>query len=150
MSRYYSFNDFMNDVINRANEICLSRHHVSLEGYYSVSSQTVTTIKKLIDSGWYIFVAVVALFVTGSLGLTAAIVAFLSTPPGIVVAALLGVSAFATIRKMYQEKVLPNAVRDVGKEYKSKWEMVEGNHNAIDALIESAAEDLLRKAKTNY
>lgn len=150
MSRYYSFNDFMNDVLDRANEVCQAQHQVSLEDYYKVSKQTMRTIRKLISSGWYVFAAVVALFAAGGLGLGVAIVAFLSTPPGMIVAAVLGVTAVASIRKMYQERVLPNAVRDVGNQYKGKWEMIEGNRSAIDSLVYEAADQLLKKAAANY
>ena len=147
MSRYYSFNDYMDDVLEYADTRCHEKYQVGLEELYAVSGQTMECIRKLIRSGgWYVFVAVVALLMVGGVGLVAAAMAFLATPPGMVVAGILGVSALASIKKMYQERVLPEAVRDVGNQYKARWEHCEGNRGAVDQLVKEAAEALIKKA----
>jgi len=147
MSRYYSFNDFMTDVLERADNVCQDRHQVGLEDLYSVSSDTMRTVKKLIESGWYVFAAVVALFAVGSVGLVAAATTFLTTPVGWIVVAVLGISALRKIQEMYHDRILPNAVRDVGEAYKAQWEAVEGDCPAIDRLVNEAAVELVEKAE---
>lgn len=147
MSRYHSFNDFMTDVLDRADNICRDRHEVGLEDLYSVSNDTLRNVGKLIKAGWRVFIAVVVLFGAGAIGLVSATLVFLSTPIGWIVTAILGIAALVKIQQMYSERVLPNAVRDVGEVYKDKWESVEGNRPAIDQLMDEAAMQIVKKAE---
>ena len=121
MSRYYSFNDFMNDVIEEANKISESRSGCGLEELYHVKLKTYKAIRMLISEGWGIFIAVVVLLAMGPLGLGLAIAGFLTTPPGLVVAAVLGVGSVATIKQMYKDRILPQTVRKIGEGYKTRW-----------------------------
>lgn len=146
MSRYYNFADFMTDVINEADSISRQNHNRGLEKLFAVSSDTLDTVTLVIGVSWYAFLMVVGLLLLGSFGFFAALVAFMSSPVGIAVAAALGIGAFAKIKKMYQEKVLPIAVKDVGEKYKSRWESVRGNQSAIDKLRTEASEELYNKA----
>ena len=68
---------------------------------------------------------------------------FLSTPVGLMIAAVLGIAAATTLKEMSADKLLTPAVRMTGEEYKSKWEELEGEEDAIDALMKEAAGFLL-------
>lgn len=148
MSRYYSYNDFMTNVVDAADHLARSREGCSLENLYQVSSKTIQGIRKLLTLDWKAFVAVTALFVLGEFGLIGAITAFLLTPIGIPVAALFGAYAVYTIRQMYRDKVLPNAVRAIGERYRKPWEEAEGNIRKVDALMKEASEELFARANT--
>lgn len=146
MSRYYSFNDFMNDVIEEANKISESRSGCGLEELYHVKLKTYKAIRMLISEGWGIFIAVVVLLAMGPLGLGLAIAGFLTTPPGLVVAAVLGVGSVATIKQMYKDRILPQTVRKIGEGYKTRWNQNEGNRIRIDNMVKEAAEELYHNA----
>ncbi len=146
MSRYYSFNDFMNDVIEEANKISESRSGCGLEELYHVKLKTYKAIRMLISEGWGIFIAVVVLLAMGPLGLGLAIACFLTTPPGLVVAAVLGVGSVATIKQMYKDRILPQTVRKIGEGYKTRWNQNEGNRIRIDNMVKEAAEELYHNA----
>lgn len=146
MSAYYSFNDFMTKVINDADSICKEKHGVGLEKLFDASYSTYRAIISLIDKDWLVFLAVVALLALGPLGILLGITSFLATPVGIIVIGVLGVGAAATIYKMYQERLLPQAVKSVGEKYKSSWEEADGNRSVIDNLASQAAADLYFKA----
>lgn len=147
MSKYYSFNDFMDGVIERANQISLAQKSRSLENLFDVNHLTYESTRKLVSYGWAVFVAVVVFLLgMGPVGIALGIAAFLATPVGIVVVMVLGTGAVVTLRQMYKDRVLPTAVRDIGEKYKPKWHNVEGNVNAIDALSEQAAKELYSRA----
>lgn len=146
MSRYYSFNDFMNDVIEEANKISESGSGCGLEELYHVKLKTYKAIRMLISEGWGIFIAVVVLLAMGPLGLGLAIAGFLTTPPGLVVAAVLGVGSVATIKQMYKDRILPQTVRKIGEGYKTRWNQNEGNRIRIDNMVKEAAEELYHNA----
>ena len=146
MSRYYSYNDFMTDVVDTADRLACSRRGCGLEDLYRVSDKTFQNIRKLLTLDWKVFLAVVALFVLGEVGLLGAVTAFLLTPLGIPVGILFGACAVRAIRQMYRDRILPNAVRAVGEHYRESWEDAEGSTRAVDALLEKASEDLFRRA----
>lgn len=146
MSTYYSFNDFMTKVINDADSICQEKHGVGLEKLFDASNNTYNAIKILVDADWWVFLAVVALLALGPFGILFGITSFLATPVGLIVLAVLGGGASVTIYKMYQERLLPQAVKSVGEKYKSRWQKADGNHSVIDDLARQAAEDLYLKA----
>lgn len=147
MSKYYSFNDFMNEVIYEADSICRRKYDVGLENLFDASHVTFTAVMKLIDKGgWLVFLAVVALLALGSLGILLGITTFLTTPVGLTVALILGGGAATTLYEMYRDRLLPQAVRDVGEKYKKRWENADGNHSIIDKLKDEAANELYNKA----
>ena len=136
----------MTQVIKKADEIARERQGRGLEELFDVSHSTFEAVLKLIDAGWYVFMAVVALLLLGWFGFLASLVTFLLTPIGLVVAAIFGVAAAATIKTMYREKVLPITVKNVGEKYKSRWEAANGNPTIIDGLLNSASNDLYERA----
>ena len=146
MNIYYSFNDFMNQVIQKADDIARQNHNRGLEYLFAVSHDTLDTVTVLIGIGWYAFLAVVGLLLLGWLGFLAALATFMTTPVGIAISAILGIGAFAKIKKMYDEKVLPLAIREVGEKYKSRWEAEHPNPVKVDSLLNQAANELYQKA----
>jgi len=146
MSRYYSFNDFMNDVIEEADKVSKSRSGCGLEELYHVRVKTYEAIRALISKDWGIFIAVVVFLAVGPVGLGLAIASFLATPIGVVVAAVLGVGSIATIKQMYKDRILPQTVRKIGEEYKARWNQNEGNRTKIDSMVNEAAEELYHNA----
>lgn len=147
MSRYYSFNDFMNDVLELSNEYARQRNSCGLEDLYQVSSSTYTAILMLIGHGWGLFTWVVALLALGWVALCLALGGALTTPIGWTVVAVLGGGAAVTIKNMYKDRILPNTVKEVGERYKPLWEKVEGNSTEVDELRCRAAEELYHRAK---
>lgn len=146
MSRYYSFNDFMSDVIKKADEISRQKNNVGLEELFHVSLLTLTSTQSLISYGWAIFIAVATLFLLGPIAFIAALASFLLTPIGLIVATVLGVAAYKTIKAMYRDRDLPLAVKSVGEEYKPRWEAADGNSSLIDQLLKDAVISLYEKA----
>ena len=89
---------------------------------------------------------VMVLMAFGYFGFLAALVTFLTTPIGLIGAAIFGAAAIATLKRMYDEKILPKAVKEVGEQYKIRWENANGNRTVIDGLFNQAANDLYQKA----
>ena len=146
MSQYYSYNDFMTKVLEEADSMTKRQYGVGLDDFFDVSSLTYNSTYDLISNGWSVFIAVVALFAVGPLGLTFAIGSLLTTPVGLVILAVLGVSAISVIRTMYKERILPEAVKAVGEEFKKPWEDADGNRSLIDKLRVEAANRLCERA----
>lgn len=146
MSRYYSFNDFMDDVIEEADHISRDQRGYGLEELFNVKTRTVEAIRALISTDWSVFVAVVVLLGVGPLILGVSIVTFLATPVGLIVAAVLGAGSVAIITQMYKDRLLPQNVKKIGEKYKSEWSRYEGNKDKIDKLVNTAGEELYRNA----
>ena len=146
MSRYYSFNDFMNNVIEEANSISESKNGFGLEELYRVKVCTYEATKALVLREWKVFRAVVFLFGGGAIGLSLILTTFLLTPIGLIVVGVLGAVAAQTIKQMYEDRILPQAVKAVGEKYKEEWENLEGNRIKIDKLLNKAALELYYRA----
>lgn len=150
MSKYDKFEDFMQTVINDADALCWSVHNKSLADAYNVDQRAVDMTLAIIKAGWKAFFALCALFTLGGILFHAAIIAFLTTPIGIIVTASLaafgGVPAARLLSKMYMNKVLPQAVRAIGEMYKADFENHINEYSYIDNLIVKASRTLLEKA----
>lgn len=146
MSRYYSYNDFMNDVIGEADRISNEKKGYGLEELYHVKINTINAITSLISKDWTVFAAVVILLGVGPLLLGISIATFLTTPIGLAVAAVLGGGTVAIITQMYKDRVLPQNVKKIGEKYKPEWSRIEGNRVKIDLLTQQAAMELYSNA----
>lgn len=146
MNIYYSFNDFMNQVMKKADGIARQNHGCGLEELFDVSRNTFESSLKLIGAGWRVFLAVVALLFMSAFGFTAALVGFLTTPIGLIVAAIFGLTVGKKLKQMYDEKILPITVKEVGEQYKARWEAEHPNPAKIDSLLNQAANDLYQRA----
>lgn len=117
-----------------------------MEELYHVKMKTYEAVRLLISKDWFVFIAVVVLLAVGPIGLGVAIVSFLATPVGVMVAAALGVGSVATIKQMYKDRILPQTVREIGEKYKPRWKQGEGNRTKIDDMVNEAAEELYNNA----
>jgi|694.fasta_scaffold68906_3 hypothetical protein len=142
-TKYYSFNIFMDEVVNTANS------RVNLEELFALDSGDVIKIISviLVKGGWPGFVAVVFLLLLGPIAFIATLGTFGFTPPGLVIFAIFGVATVATLKTLYQNRELPIAVKEVGEEFKPKWERVEGNTDKVNALLSEAVNSLINKAR---
>lgn len=147
MSKYNKFEDFMQVVINEADNKCHRRYNKSLAEAYNVNINTTNMILAVISHGWWVFLALAALLGLGGIAFGISLAAFITSPPGIiVVAALALVGGVAAIRTLYRNKVLPMAVRDTGVQFKERFENHLNNESYIDSLIDEASDCLLDKA----
>lgn len=146
MNIYYSFNDFMSKVMEKADSIALQNHNCGLDELFDVSRGTFISSLSLINAGWHVFLAVVALLFMSAFGFTAALVGFLTTPIGLIVVPLFGLTVGKKLKQMYDEKILPITVKEVGEQYKARWEAEHPNPAKIDRLLNQAANDLYQRA----
>lgn len=147
MSKYNKFEDFMQAVINEADNKCQHRYSKSLTDAYDVNISIMKMINILISNGWGIFIAVVALLVLGPFAFGLALTTFIVTPIGMLVVGALAVFGGVTaIRTLYRNRVLPIAIKETGQKYKDKFNNHINEHPYIDSLLEQAADYLLSKA----
>lgn len=146
MSKYNSFESFMQAVINESDRKCRSRHGQPLTEAFHVSVNTVTAITSIIGKGWWVLVALVSILTLGYFGFAAALVAFCTTPAGIAVLAVMGVLGVGGIRVLYKERVLPIAVKETGEQYKSEFNNHKNETYYIDRMIDRASDTLIHKA----
>ena len=147
MSKYSNFEEFMQAVINDADNKCQMRYDHSLAEAYKVNITTVTTILKIIGSGWWVFAALFAILILGHIAFGVAVVTFVTTPAGLIIVGLLAVGGgVATIKTIYKNRVLPIAVKETGDIYKSDFENHINQYSYIDSLINQASETLISKA----
>jgi len=148
MSRYYSYNDFMSDVLERAEEICSNACRRPLSQYTGVSWMTYAGICNLVARRTSLLPALqrfienhpIISFVTAwTLDL------FLSTEVGREIAEVFGERAGEIIRDLYGNKILLPTIGGICGEYQGRWQAAEGCRSDIDALMEEAAGSLLKR-----
>lgn len=145
MSKYNRFEDFMQTVINEADRKCRIRRGVSLTEAFKVHVKTADLIKSIIDEGWWVLVALVGLFSLGAWAFGAAVVAFCSTPAGIIVLAILGGAGIAGVRELYKNRILPKAVKSTGDLYKDEFNRHIDEVSYIDSMVNRASDNLLSR-----
>ncbi len=145
MSKYNRFEDFMQTVINEADRKCRLRRGESLTDAFKVHVKTADIIKDIIDKGWWVLVALVGILSLGFLGFGAAIVAFCSTPAGIIVLAVLGGTGIAGVRELYKNRILPKAVKSTGDLYKDEFYRHINEVSYIDSMVNRASDNLLAR-----
>lgn len=146
MSKYNRFEDFMQEVINESDRKCRSRYGKSLADAFRVGTNTATVVKAIVNKGWWVLVALVALLALGGFGFATAVVAFCSTPAGIIVLAVLAGAGIGGVRTLYKERVLPIAVKETGEQYKTEFNNHLNESSYIDNLIDRASNTLIYKA----
>jgi hypothetical protein len=150
MNRYTSFNLFMVDLVKGANETC------DLNELFEIkSSEVVDIILEILRQGWWVFTALSVVLSLSGLAFGASVSAFLLSPAGIMIAVFLGVSASAVLWKLYRDRELPIAIKEVGSKYKLLYEEIQNSekktdvhHQKIDSLLEDGVMALISKAKT--
>ncbi len=153
MDKYKRFEDFMVSVVKTADARSKELYNLSLNDLYKVKYKKIqAAILALINSGWWVFLAVTALLLLGPVGFTIALASFFSHPAGWIALAVLGTSGGVTvIRTMYQNKKLPLAIRDTGNHYKDifkSYQTYSGSelHNRVHRLEKEASDYLIEKA----
>lgn len=148
MSKYTNFDSFMQAVINEADVKCHIKYGKSLSEAYNVDTSITRMISIVIkNGGWWFFIALVGLLGLGPLAFGAATLAFVSTPVGIVVVGALAIfGGVEAIKTLYQNRILPIAVKEIGEKYKKDFELNVNNPSTIDELINNASSNLLSKA----
>lgn len=146
MSKYNRFEDFMQEVINESDRKSRSRYGKSLTEAFHVGTNAATVIKAIIDKGWWVLIALVAILCLGGFGFTTALAAFSVSPAGLIVIAVLAGFGIGGLRTLYRERVLPIAVKETGSQYKSEYENHLNEVSYIDRLIDRASDTLLYKA----
>lgn len=147
MSKYNKFEDFMQAVINDADSVCRSRYGKSLADAYDVNTSIVKMVKTIIENGWWVFVALVAILVLGPFAFGASLLAFVATPPGIIIVGALTIfGGVGAIRLLYKNRILPIAVKETGERYKEDFNRHINDYSYIDNLIKTASNTLVSKA----
>lgn len=147
MSKYDKFEDFMQAVINEADNKCQRRYSKSLADAYDVNVSIMRMISILLSNGWGIFLTVVALLILGPFAFGVTLTTFIVTPVGIVVVgALAVVGGITALRTLYRNRVLPIAIKETGQRYREQFNNHINEYSYIDTLLEQASDCLLSKA----
>ncbi len=149
MDRYTAFNLFMVDLVKAANETC------DLNELFEIkSSEVLEIILEILRQGWWVFVALAAILSLSGIAFATSLVTFLLSPPGIMIAVAIGVSASAALWELYRDRELPIAIKEVGSKYKPLYEQIQNSekktdvrHQKIDSLLEDGVIALVSKAK---
>lgn len=138
MDKYDSFEIFMVEVVKKANSIS------DLNDLFDVKyEKLISYLEVIIKLSWWAFVALCALLALGPIAFGLSVGSFLLTPPGLIIAGILGIAAATIIKQLYRNKELPLAIKKVGSKYESSWRNANGNRNSIDELFKNATSDLL-------
>jgi uncharacterized membrane protein YccC len=139
----------MMDLVKAANETC------DLNELFEIKSpEVLEIILEIILQGWWVFTALTVILSLSGLAFGASVSAFLLSPAGIMIAVIVGVSASAVLWKLYRNRELPIAIKEVGSKYKPLYEQIQNSekktdvrHQKIDSLLEDGVIALVSKAK---
>ena len=144
MSKYNDYGEFLQEVVNTAER----KSSIPLYRLYGVKSETIGMIISLLSKGWIPFASMTSIFGLALIAFLAALAAFVITPIGlVVVAALVYWGGKDAIKVLYDNRVLPIAIKAVGDKYKERFDTHVNEQGYIDNLIEEAAADLIDRAK---
>lgn len=152
MSRYYSYNDFMSDVLTCAEEFCKNTCGHTLSQYAGVSWITYVGIRNLVAKRLSLLWSLenflegfIKKFPIISAMAMWAISRFLSTRVGQEIANILGARASEIIQELYQNRILLPTISKICIAYQGRWEAAEGCRSDIDALMEEATDSLMKE-----
>lgn len=155
-TRYTSFDKFMLEVVEAVHK----QHDLAILFGFDSPEMVVAVTLQLLQAGWWLFLGVVALLVLSPLAFGAALATFVMTPIGLAVVAILGTATLPLIRTLYQHKILPLAIKEIGEQYKPIYAKVLEKYNStdcqglkiveIDQLFGEAVNTLIRKSKTSF
>lgn len=132
-NRYDSFAVFMAEVVQE------TKQRVVNPGRFGSAWDATGSV--LSSTGWDGFLIVCGLLALGAIAFGVALPAFLLTPVGLLVVVLGGGALMWTL---WRNKKLPLAVKQVGKEFKPRYDAAEGRRSVIDGLKEEAINALFR------
>lgn len=147
MSKYENFEAFMTNVIETADCKCRELYRKELTEAYGVSASVYSMLLAIISKGWSLFLTLVALLTLRPIAFAVSFIGFTASPFGIVIIATLAVFGGSDgIRVLYQNRILPMAIKETGEYFKDNFNSHINERSYIDRLIETAAEQLLKKA----
>lgn len=151
MSKYNNYGQFMIAVIEEADNKCGVRFMSTLLQAFKLpdsAKNLLQIIYSIINIGWPAFVAVCGLLILGPIAFAAALIAFVAGGVGAVIIAALAIyGGIQAIKLLYKNKVAPLAIYEVGKKYKSRFDIHIDEVSYIDNLIDEASDDLIRLAR---
>lgn len=115
----------------------------------SIPDNVFEIVRKLLDEGWSTFVAVCAILALGVAAFIGAISAFLITPPGIIVAAILaaaGFGAYKGLKLLYTYRWFPLAIWRSGKEVRAEFYNKQYDDVAIQQLLSKTIELIIKRS----
>lgn len=126
---------------------CKQTNQEGLTGWFKltgVAANIISIMLHILSVSWAAFVSVGALMALAPIPLIAALSVFVASPIGLlVIAALLQFGGIDAIKHMYERRDIVVAILEIGKKYKSKFEQLNGNTEAIDALVDKASNEIL-------
>ena len=137
-SIYTSFGAFMKESLNDAKKI----------DDFGKMEVFEILIRILPAIGWKGFLALCVILSLGHIAFGGALLAFMATPVGWTIAIILGVTAAAAIKKLYENRTIPLAVRAVGNEVRPRYNTLREAQDTtgIDALRDECARMIVNEA----
>lgn len=137
-SIYTSFGTFMKESLNEAKKI---------DDFGKM--EVFDILMKILPAiGWKGFLALCVLLSLGNIAFGGAMLGFMTTPVGLVIAIVLGVAAAASIKKLYKNRTIPLSVRTVGNEVRPRYNTLKESQDkaGIDTLKNECARMIISEA----
>ena len=115
----------------------------------SIPDNVYNLVKDILDKGWSVFVTVCALLALGIVAFVAAIAAFISTPVGIIVVAVLaaaGYGAYEGLKLLYRYRWFPLAIWRTGQEVKPDYERKCNDDSEIRTLLANTIDKIVSRS----
>lgn len=137
-SIYSSFSSFM----KKSTDIAKSIDDFGKAEVFEILSKILSGI------GWQGFLALTFLLSLGTYAFGVTLVSFIATPIGITIAVTLGIAAVVQIKKLYQNRIIPLAIREVGNKVRPRYKKLQevDNHKGIDDLCNECARMIVQEA----
>lgn len=142
-TRYNSFDKFMLDVVESVN----NQHDLYL--LFKLNSKEVVAItQKILEAGWWLFLAVVGLLILSPLAFAISLGAFLLTPIGVILLSVLGGGASFLLKTLHQNKILLLAIKEIGQEYQNSYEKIQRDYKEVEQKYTDSNFSFLKNTET--
>lgn len=134
-----SFSSFMRESLRRARKI----DDLGEPNIFEI------LIRIIVPIGWQGFLILCMVLITSSFLFAATLAGFLATPIGLVIVAVVGISAAESMKQLYRKRYIPLAIRSVGKKIRQKYENLRDLHDTsgIDSLCDECAREIVGEAR---
>lgn len=151
MKKYQDYGQFMIAVIEEADRKCGIYFMSSLLHVFKLpdsAKNIFSIINSIFEVGWLAFAAVCALLVLGPWAFGMALLTFVAGGVGaVVIAAVALYGGIQAIRLLYNNRIAPLAIYEVGSQYKPRFDSHVGEQSYIDRLIDEASDELIGKVR---
>jgi hypothetical protein len=139
-SIYTSFSEFMKESVRRAKNI----------DDFGKSDVFEIIIRILPAIGWQGFLVLAVILNMSGWAFGLSLAGFLSTPIGLIIVGILGISAAIAIKKLYSERTIPLAIKTVGDQMRPRYNELKVSQkvSAIDTLCDECARRIVFEAHT--